>query len=384
MNLANARKSSDGLRALRAARTISFTARTWMALPDDDGRPKPGLLPGQAFAVKARRPGSLRIDEDQTDAVIEEARARAACFVGTPYGVFISDGVRQVELCLSSGIYVEGTPARSLSRIEGQRGLPDSLSIQVLLGSDPLRGLKAMGHEPSGDAAATVYAGETIEDDRRARTCLYVGEATGLPVRYSRFKPGASGEWGEVRRIDYSDWELSVELPDTTFDTTLPPGMKPEPPRKPWFDPRLKPGMMPAPIDASDLAGDAVSLDAYLGKVVLLDYWATWCQPCRMEMARLKDIYAECHPRGLEVIGISLDRAELQGRMLDCLKEKGIPWRQICDTKGFESPLATPYQIGAIPFTLLIGRDGRIAAVNLHEAELEAAVRHVLALPAAT
>ena len=91
-------------------------------------------------------------------------------------------------------------------------------------------------------------------------------------------------------------------------------------------------------------------------------------------MTRLIAIYEEFHPNGLEIIGISLDAKSSRQRMLDRLRSKAIPWRQVCDGAAFDSPLATVYQVGAIPFTLLIGRDGRIAAVNLHGDELEAAI----------
>src|SRR5262245_59495947 len=80
-------------------RSVTFTARTWFSEIGDDGAPKPTpvLMPGQAFAIQALHPGSLRIEEISDDPIIKAAIAKARCFTGTPFEVFVSDGRRQYE-----------------------------------------------------------------------------------------------------------------------------------------------------------------------------------------------------------------------------------------------------------------------------------------------
>src|SRR4051794_13279193 len=84
------------LGSLVSAQTVAFTARTWMSGYEDNGEPKRSLMPGQAFKVLARRPGSLSIREDRDDPVMRQAIERAECCIGTPFSVFISNGVRQL------------------------------------------------------------------------------------------------------------------------------------------------------------------------------------------------------------------------------------------------------------------------------------------------
>jgi len=378
MEASNKMNSSLPMASLKAARSVTFTARTWMSMTDDDGLPQANLIPGQAFAVKARRPGSLRIEEDPSDSVIQEAIGRAGCFAGNPFNTFISDGTRQTELCSTSHVYFEDKAAPTLARIRSKRGLPRMLRVDTLLAKNPLRNFSPIVEEAVEGTPVTVYVREEYLEDEQRQQRLYVTRETGLPLRLSTFQTGTSEEGVEVQRIDFADWVLDAALLDSTFDTTPPPDAKPAPPPSPWFDPNVKARMKPSPLDAIDLAGNAVSLADYQGKVVLLDYWAIWCQPCLIEMQQIKALYELYHPHGLEILGISLDHDDEEKRVREYLKEKAIPWRQIFDTKGFQSPLATVYKVGAIPFTLLIGRNGRIAAVNAHGDDLAMSVYHAL------
>jgi peroxiredoxin len=348
-------------------------------MPDDEGRLQPHLIPGQAYAIRARRPASLRIEEIRADPVMQAAIEHAACCAGSPFDVFVSDGRRQYELNTTSNVYVEGEAASTLAEIQAQYGLPTVLAVDQLFAAEPLEGFELVGEEEMDENPFLVYSLEQAQDGERTQQRLYLAREDGLPRRMSILEMGGLNAWTEVMRIDYSDWAFDVALPDATFDATPPSDARPQPPPSPWFDPLLKPGSEPTPLNTTDLAGIPISFEEYRGHVVLVDYWATWCHPCRIEMLRLKALYEQYHSQGLEVIGISLDEEAQRERMQEFLKEKAIPWRQICDGQGFRSPLATAYQVGAIPFTLLLGRDGKIAAVNARGDELEEAIRHGLA-----
>ena len=151
------------------------------------------------------------------------------------------------------------------------------------------------------------------------------------------------------------------------------------PPKPPvYFDPALKVGMEPFSLTGNDLAGKAVSLSEYKGKVLLLDFWATWCGPCVAELPNVQEAYKKYHEKGFEIVGISLDRATDKAKLETFIHEKGMPWRQIYDGKYWQSVNAVKYGVRAIPFTLLIGKSGKIAAVGARGEALAPAIEAAL------
>lgn len=143
----------------------------------------------------------------------------------------------------------------------------------------------------------------------------------------------------------------------------------------------------PGPGEVLDLAftaldGTAINLADYRGKVVLVDFWATWCVPCLKAMPALKSAYAEFRDRGFEIIGISLD--DDKDKLTSYLEKEGITWPQFFDGKGWENEFATQFGIEAIPATFLIGPDGTVIDTDPSEADLKARLAELLpAEPAA-
>ena len=123
--------------------------------------------------------------------------------------------------------------------------------------------------------------------------------------------------------------------------------------------------------------GEEVDLSTMKDKVVLVDFWATWCAPCIASLPALIAIHERYHDEGFEVIGISLDenREELEA----FLEAYEIPWPQYFDAKGGENELAQRFGIRKIPATFLVGKGGRIVAADLHGDELVAAIEKELA-----
>lgn len=125
-----------------------------------------------------------------------------------------------------------------------------------------------------------------------------------------------------------------------------------------------------------DLAGKPLSVANYKGKIVLLDFWATWCGPCVHELPNVIKTYGTYHPKGFEIIGVSLD--EDKAALDDFLKKQNMPWVQYFDGKGWENKLAGQYGITSIPATFLLDGSGKIIGRDLRGEALEAAVAKAL------
>ena len=135
----------------------------------------------------------------------------------------------------------------------------------------------------------------------------------------------------------------------------------------------LKPGTAFPDFAEQDLRGEPLSISKFKGKVVLVDFWATWCGPCVNELPNIIAAYQKYRDKGFEVIGISLDRDK--AALETFIKEKNVTWPQYFDE---ESKLGKAYGINAIPATFLLDREGKIVATDLRGPALEAELEKLL------
>lgn len=131
-------------------------------------------------------------------------------------------------------------------------------------------------------------------------------------------------------------------------------------------------------ITGKTLDEQAFNLEAWKGKVVLVDFWATWCGPCVEELPNLKALYEKHHAAGFEIIGVNLD--DNLGRVSAFVKTQGLAWPQLVSEQGQDNPLANYYGVYQLPTTFIIGRDGKVTAIDLFGDDLEAEVQKLLAV----
>ena len=122
--------------------------------------------------------------------------------------------------------------------------------------------------------------------------------------------------------------------------------------------------LWPIEIGLPDLNNKLVKLDDYKGKVLLIDFWATWCGPCLAELPNVKNVYKEYHDKGFDIVSVSLDYEDR--KPLDAYKEwiteNEMPWRHIYEGKGWDVSLVQKYFVSGIPAPFMIGKDGQIFA----------------------
>jgi thiol-disulfide isomerase/thioredoxin len=128
--------------------------------------------------------------------------------------------------------------------------------------------------------------------------------------------------------------------------------------------PSLVPGAKALSFEAKTTDGDTLHFpQSYKGKLVMLDFWATWCGPCRAELPHLSSAYEKFHAKGFEVLGVSLDKANASEKLATFTKENHMPWPEVYDGQFWQAAVAQKYYIDSIPHPFLVDGDtGMIVA----------------------
>src|SRR5688500_990019 len=135
-------------------------------------------------------------------------------------------------------------------------------------------------------------------------------------------------------------------------------------------DPRVQ-------IKLPTVAGDSITLASQKGKVILLDFWASWCGPCRVSNKKLVKLYEKYKPQGFEIFGVSLDQEKKDWEK--AIQKDKIAWLQVNDPRGsWNAKTAADWNISVLPTSFLINKKGDVVAIDLEGKELEKVIKDLL------
>lgn len=124
--------------------------------------------------------------------------------------------------------------------------------------------------------------------------------------------------------------------------------------------------------------GEQLALKDALGKITIVDFWASWCKPCRIENPNVVKLYNEYHDKGLNIIGVSLDKNGQKDKWLKAIEDDGLTWQHVSNLQYWQGPVAQLYNVRSIPATFILDENGVIIAKDLRGEALRAKVSEML------
>ena len=137
-------------------------------------------------------------------------------------------------------------------------------------------------------------------------------------------------------------------------------------------------GHMAPNFTANSPQGKTIALNTIKGKITIIDFWASWCRPCRVENPYVLKTYQAYHKKGLEIISISLDKPHQKEKWIQAIKDDNMAWHNVAKLDYGQDPIAQAYGVTSIPTTFIINRAGIVVAKNLRGRQLEYKIAELL------
>jgi len=270
----------------------------------------------------------------------------------------------------------------------------DSQDISVVADGDQMQGYFLAAGSPEVELMSKIYAASssyTLEEIRFRKESLNLNnqkDTTGLADLRKDYLEKERSFYGYLKQsIDFlkghmTAWLILTEHFDIEqnlnfygeqlilFNSTIPGSWQLKQLKEKYQNiKKLAIGSVAADFSLPDVDGKLIQLSSFRGKYVFLDFWASWCQPCRVENPELVKVYDKFKGDHFEILGVSFDKK--RENWLKAIEKDGLEWKHVSDLKYFDSEMIQLYNIVNVPTTILLDPEGKIIAKNIHSGELE-------------